>query len=74
MSMIIVFQTNLCMMEWKLTSIIFKDNDGVYSYDLIQDGFVTAYEYIDIGKKLIPYKSVFSNFIFKQMDLIIFLL
>ena len=47
----------------------FKDQDDVFSYDFDQDGFLSVEENIKIGKKIIPYKSIYSNFHFKQIEI-----
>jgi hypothetical protein len=47
-----------------------KDKDHTFSYDFIQDGYVTVEDRIDIGDKIIPYKNVYSNFDFKRMELV----
>ena len=47
----------------------FKEEDYIYSYDFDQDGLISVQENIDIGKKIIPYKNVYSNFNLKIMNL-----
>ena len=47
----------------------FKNKHHTFSYDFIQDGLLTVNECHSIGKKIIPYKSIYSKFHFKQIEI-----
>ena len=40
----------------------FDDGENYISYDFEQDGLLTVQENIDLGKKITPYKNVYSKF------------
>ena len=40
----------------------FEDGDNCFSYDFEQDGYLTVQENLDLGKKITPYKNVYSKF------------